>query len=268
MPSDSPDGKIEPPHSPPQNSIQGTKGASAEHSHITEHETRDGTDSVSNAAIIGLTRWLVRWTAALVFVGVVGAGVSLFQWQALHSTDDATHKAANAAIRSAEVAEQALRMAERPIVNVGNWEFSNLGPNLAPVIKYRIGNNGKSAAIVFDQTAVLVYDGKLPQSPTYSIGPYSAIIPGGGGFTTAVLDNPPPPLINAARYALMSERKQFIFIYGRVSYRDTFDDIYDLGYVIRIEAIKATNGSIVFRDAIPSEGAGFTYLTKRPPEKK
>jgi len=173
-------------------------------------------------------------------------------------------ESSDAAKKAAQVAEQALRMSERPIVNVGNWEFSNIGPNLVPIIKLRVGNHGRAGADVFDQVSVVIYWHELPAAPEYRPSPYIAVIPGGGGFITLNLDNPSPPVINAERYKLMSDRKQFIFVYGRISYRDTFEDIYDLGYVVRLEAVKADNGTVTFRDALPAEGGPFVYLKKRP----
>jgi hypothetical protein len=244
-----------------------TSGA-AQSDQIADDGSKSGGNSITDAAIINLTRWLVRWTFALVFVGAIAAVVSYFQWRALHSTDAATHSAADAAKKSAEIAEQALRMSERPIINVGNWEYSNIGINLAPLLKFRIGNNGRSAGYVFDHTAVIYTGTKLPEQPDYyGDRPHNAVVPGGGGSVGVTLDNPTPPPLTEDQFNRITKGEEAIYVYGKLSYRDTFDEIHDLGYAVRIEIIQNTSPP-VFRDTVPRDGASFIYLTKRTEKKK
>lgn len=64
-----------------------------------EHERSAERQRDDDQAIVNLTRWLVRWTAALVLVGILTAGVGLIQWSALLRTDNTTREAFTAVQR-------------------------------------------------------------------------------------------------------------------------------------------------------------------------
>ena len=75
------------------------------------------------------------------------------------------------------------------------------------------------------------------------------------------LDQPRPPAITQEFFELLKAGKVFILVYGRITYRDIFDDVWDVGYAMKYESIKDASGNMVFRDAVP-EAPGFTYLKK------
>jgi hypothetical protein len=204
---------------------------------------------------------MVAYTAALAVFTSLLVLVAAFQIGFLISSDRIAAKNARAAQKSAEVAEQALRIAESPVIGIGDWRIANLGPNQQPLISFRIANSGRQPANVIDQTANVLYDANLPHQPVYIPNPFIASIPAGGGVTS-VLDNPLPVTITPERWALLTNRTQFIFVYGRITYRTRFNEVYDLGFAIRFEAVTDAEGHVAFRDAAPN-APGFIYLTKR-----
>ena len=60
---------------------------------------------------------------------------------------------------------------------------------------------------------------------------------------------------------MLKAGKAFILVDGRRTYRDIFDDVWDVGYAVKYESVKDASGNMVFRDAVP-ETPGFTYLKK------
>jgi hypothetical protein len=82
---------------------------------------------------------LALFTLALVIVGGLQA-------RRLRQTVEATKEAAQAAKKSADVAERTLSLTNRPWLEVTDWELMNLTPDATPFVQFKIRNFGKSPA--------------------------------------------------------------------------------------------------------------------------
>jgi hypothetical protein len=58
-------------------------------------------------------------------------------------------------------------------------------------------------------------------------------------------------------------RKQNLYLWGRLSFRNVFDEIWELGWLVQFQPIKADDGKVTWRDIYPAT-PGYTFLTKRP----
>jgi hypothetical protein len=207
--------------------------------------------------LVMVTAWLVYTTSGL-------RESTDRLWEAGEKQIAVARTAANAAEKSAHVAEQALRMSERPMIGIGPWEI-DIKPGFAAHIMFKVRNVGRSTAFIFDHPITVSYSNVLPPPIVFVPTPTSALLYAGGHIHSDVGGK---QIISPGRYDLLVRREQFIFVCGRISYRDDFDDIYDLGFVIRIEAITDTEGVVKFVDAAPNDGESYTYLTKRPPQQQ
>src|SRR5215216_741345 len=102
---------------------------------------------------------LALFTFILIVVGI-GQGIFLFR------TDRGTHKAANAAKQSADIAERSLVELQRALMIISKFTINQLGRGKS-IIGYRITaefvNAGNTAAKRFSGTAnIVVFDGGLP----------------------------------------------------------------------------------------------------------
>ena len=100
--------------------------------------------------------WIVALTAGLVLIGFL-------QWLSLHSTvkemnaaTKVSMVAANAAQKSADVAEKALSLVERPYIFAFGVRQFHLNPeSLEPAVAYEVANYGKTPAIIESAHIVL-----------------------------------------------------------------------------------------------------------------
>jgi hypothetical protein len=208
------------------------------------------------------TLFLVIFTGALAFGAIYQLKLLVRAERIAAETAIATKDAANAATKAAGIAERAFKAAERANISVGNWGYINIGVGLVPVISYKIGNTGRTQATLIDKPTIVVLGSTLPETPTYHSAPANAIIPPGGGFVTAIVENPSLPPLEPDQFTRLITRQIFFFVYGRLTFRDEFEDVWDLGFVIRIEADTApARGQAVFRDVVP-DIPGFTYLRR------
>lgn len=156
---------------------------------------------------------------------------------------------------------EADKLARRAVLNVVDWQFENIGPNLSPHIRYLIKNTGPTPATILDDGSQLRYGRDLIGAPAIKSHPSYTMVPG-EGFITANLENPPALPIPPEYYGWMVIREQFIFVYGRLIYRDIFGDKWELGFLTRIEAVPGTpSDHPVFRNSFPNEPK-YSYLRR------
>lgn len=174
---------------------------------------------------------------------------------------DTNKQLADAATKSAQTAEQGMKMAQRAELTIGNFEFQNVAVGQSPIIKFRVGNIGRSPAYITSKPSMIAYVDAMPKSPNYPSNSTNISITGNTNFVID-LDQPRPPAITQELFDQLKAGQMFILVYGKITYRDIFDDVWDLGYAMKYESVKDTSGNMVFRDAVP-EVSGFTYLKKR-----
>jgi hypothetical protein len=169
-------------------------------------------------------------------------------------------KLADAATKSAQYAEQSMKMAQRAELAIADFEFQNIAAGQSPIIKFHVRNIGKSPAYITSKPSMIAYVDAMPKDPIYQSNATNISVAGSTNFVID-LDQPRPPELTQEFFELLKAGKIFILVYGRITYRDIFDDVWDVGYAMKHESVKDSSGNMVFRDAIP-ETPGFTYLKK------
>ena len=82
--------------------------------------------------------------------------------------------AAQAAIRSADLASKTLMVVERPYVHTGNWVIQNgtMKDGTAPVANYTWSNSGKTPARLLSREFGVVLSRTGPQIPKMTVKPF------------------------------------------------------------------------------------------------
>jgi hypothetical protein len=215
-------------------------------------------DSDAEEPIVRYNRWLMIFTGALAFVGIVQFGF-------LIRSDTVATTAAEAAKRSADIAEQTLRVSQGASIGLYRWESQNIEVNKSPYFRVEIANTGHSIAVVLNDTSNVTIDSELPQKPIYSSHPVNNVVPvSGASFLEIDTGTAATPIVLTQRYMdeLMANKKK-IFVWGRITYRDIFDDVWDYGYVTQFSPKRGDDGRITWRDISPGI-EGYNFLTKRP----
>jgi len=211
-----------------------------------------------------------RWNdRATIFIGIATAVIlflqlGVFSWQArqlrqtivtmkelgkIQSADmqasiTAAQSAADAAKKSAKVAEDALTVLEKPYVfidrkiklikSIGETkEFKTQNPDFVCHIgvQYFIINHGRTPAITKTLYATMLIVANIPEHRTITGTPE---IPPAIGMAQGIPDGPLMCLSNeAATVAICDEilrGDKFLFFYGQISYRDVFSYEYLTGF--------------------------------------
>lgn len=157
--------------------VHKTRAASPRRSQPKQENSKGGNHTSES----GAPRFLVFWTAALVFVGLASAVIAYLQWDILRghlgemkTTSKLTERSVEAFERYARTAEKHLEFAQRTedqtatavrnqerayiyiesveVRNLGNWTpgfIGSVGPNLGPIdARVRIKNSGLTQANV------------------------------------------------------------------------------------------------------------------------
>lgn len=217
-------------------------------------------DSDAEEPIVRYNRWLMIFTGALAFVGLVQFGF-------LIRGDTVATTAAEAAKRSAEIADKTLRIAQGANIGVYRWESKNIETNKSPFVRAEIANVGHSIAIVTDDWSKMTIDVGLPALPAYGSHPTNvALPPGGASFIELDASTATTPIVLTQQHIdeLITGKKK-MFVWGRITYKDIFDDVWDYGYIIQFSPVKGTDGNITWRDISPGLAA-YVSLIKRPHE--
>jgi hypothetical protein len=208
---------------------------------------------------------LALFTFLLIIVGAV-QGIFLFR------TDRGTHKAADAALRSSEVAEAALFVAQRPYVFVtaasfkrplSRETFDYSGPEIWLWVKFKLENHGRTPANIVEICADSACVNKLPAIPQYrEQTTYDTPHLLGADKETTVgylfktpIDGQVMNDIAVGRF--MGGRRLFAF--GYIKYRDIFDYTNTVGFCWRY--------NLDLKSFIPAlEEEGYTYRKSEPPK--
>ena len=145
---------------PPQQSVTGIQTELK-----TNGEAQQGKDTPSERSVADSTRKIANLTAALVFVGIIAAGVSAAQWWEIHSGSDDTHKLAQAAVDQAAAASSNAKKAQNAYTS---GQRAWVGTTNASLIQGVVGasvtgnivyiNSGKEPAKLEITQSVISYD--------------------------------------------------------------------------------------------------------------
>jgi hypothetical protein len=226
-------------------------------SRMNEARSPVGSKQSTDDRVATYTLWLAVFTALLV-------AVSAFQISFLIRADETATRAAEAAKSSAEIAERTLRISQGANIGLYRWESRNIEVNKSPFFRAEIANAGHSIAVVLDDWSKLTVDNTLPLIPTYgSHATNNMLPPGGASFLELDTGATSPPVILTQQHVdeLIAGKKK-IFVWGRITFRDIFNEVWDYGYVIQFAPIKSGNGQVTWRDISPGI-ENYTFLTKR-----
>jgi hypothetical protein len=221
-----------------------------------EENTVSNTDS--EEPIVRYNRWLMVFTGALAFIGLVQFGF-------LIRSDTVATTAAEAAKQSADIAERTLRISQGAAIGLYRWESQNIDINRSPTFRVEIANTGHSVAVVLNDASTVTVDSQLPKTPTYGSHAVNTILPvGGASFLEIDTSTATEPIILTQRHIdeLIAGQKR-MFVWGRITYRDIFDDVWDYGYVTQFAPKKEQDGRITWRDISPGI-ENYNFLTRRP----
>jgi hypothetical protein len=184
------------------------------------HMAQEGNSDALAQANLGLTRWLVRWTAALAIVGIatvvvggITAGVAYVQWKALVKTDNTTREAFTAVQRPFIIATDLDAVQGQPPY----WTFRTI-----------LENTGSTPTKNLTVTSSVSFSVPiLPDSPTdpaelspQTTEPYPTVSdyflgPHGKATVDAIT------LISKTLEDMADQRADF-FVYGIARYNDEF----------------------------------------------
>jgi hypothetical protein len=255
-------------HWPRRNKIQkGVIGISAFiHAYRDEQKTNRKQDEREDRA----KRFIE--IATLLFVVLTTVGIF---WQAriLNSSDEAIHESANAAkdaakaaTLAADTAREALEISQRAILTTDDWDLrlDTFGANLGPQIVFNLINSGPSPAETLQASFRSRIDSKLPDIPDLdALVPYPGFVR--PNFRILVIPQKLDP-IKQANYDAILAGRYFIWMYGRIIYRDIFGKIFELGYAVKCFLIKDQAGNVTAAKFEIPQVAGYNYLIERKPD--
>lgn len=211
-------------------------------SHRSEHADDESAKRTAEERIADYTWWLAVLTAGLV-------GVSFIQFHFLSRADKTARISADAAAKSAKVAENALFVGERPYIFVTGAAFREAldrqtfnydGDQIWPWINFKIDNHGRTPAYIIEVCADSACVTTLPDTPIYReqtiydesrhvIGRQdSAII--GYTFKTQIDGR---VMNDIAVPSYLGGNSRQLFAYGYIKYLDIFGYIHTVGFCWR-----------------------------------
>lgn len=109
-------------------------------------------EAAHEASLVAVTRWLVRATWLLVFVGFLAFGAAILQWRTLSSTDEKAGENITALQEQARIIRDQLdemKLERRPWIavdaHIGDIRWESDGVHIAT--KFDLTNTGKSPAL-------------------------------------------------------------------------------------------------------------------------
>lgn len=142
-----------------------------------------------------------------------------------------SREAADAAKKSAEVAETALHISERAYLSIDQIGFVEpLKVGEMPNLKLKIINTGKTPAQIIDTSTNVKFFDKIPSIPVYPTGQKSqsqmTIRPGG----EHTLVNIRGYTVTTKQFSDMFKGTQKLLIWGRIIYQDIFKHLMVVGF--------------------------------------
>jgi hypothetical protein len=190
------------------------------------------------------------------------------------ASNKASTGAANAATRSAEIAEAALFVAQRPYIFVtvaqlreplDRATFNYTGPEIWPFIDFQLENHGRTPASIIEICADSACVAKLPAGPVYrdETKYYTPRLIGADKIATVGYLFKTPidgkVMTDIAMTPGLVKNARRLFAFGYVKYRDIFDYTHTVGFCWRY--------NLALMAFIPAEEEeGYTYRISEPPK--
>lgn len=243
-----------------QRAEQMKQGGSADDADNSSMQRRAETVPVSGLEepIVRYNRWLMIFTGALAFFAVVQFGF-------LIRGDTVATTAADAARRSADIAEETLRLSQGASIGIYHWESRDIEVNKSPFAKAQVANAGHTAAIITDDWSTMTIDTGLPRIPSYGSNPTNVPMPPNGAiFEEFDGSKATVPIVLTQKHfdELIAGQKK-MFVWGRITYTDIFKDTWDYGYLIQFAPVIGKDGTVTWRDVNPGI-PNYISLVKRP----
>ncbi len=232
----------------------GSKEPNPEAGNAAPHESAD-------QAIARYNFWLMVFTGVLAFVSFVQIGF-------LIRADATSEKAAQAAHDAVEVGRHTLEVSQRAILTTDDWDLrlDSFGPNLGPQLVFNLINSGPTPAETISASFQSRIDSKLPETPDWA-----PLVPDPGfvrpNFKITLFAEKLNPL-SLANYNAIVEGRYFIWVYGRIVYRDIFKKTYELGFAVKTFLIKDKEGNITGAKFEMPKLNGYNYLVERTDERE
>jgi hypothetical protein len=226
------------------------------HRESQKHSSGTESDAPHDPSLIGVTRWLVVWTAALVFVGICTVGAALLQWavmsgqltemrnagedikRAVEATNRLAKAAEDSAVTARDTEHRQLRAYVFPRVSIENVNGDVLkAETVAPKIEMHIKNTGFTPAYEIS----ILGGAMLSAFPTIlnfryeRLGiPHKAVLAAGDTDpATLQIVNAGAPVTKEQKIALVNGRLA-IYLVGEILYRDTFGTLLCTKYAYYI----------------------------------
>jgi hypothetical protein len=186
------------------------------------------------------------------------AGLLCFELLAAAQWHQAISKAAHQ-----PVVDDAVRTTQSAIIGIYKWEFKNIDAGKNPYARAEVANVGKTRAVIIDDYSQITVNSSLPDIPVYQshptnieLSPNQAIYMEFDGITTD-----PPIVLTPGHIAQLIEGKTRLFIWGRLTFRNMFDEVWDYGFIIQCAPIRNASG-VSWRDISPGL-PNYSFLRKR-----
>lgn len=183
------------------------------------------------------------WTAAKDQIAAAENAAKM-QSRDMQASIAVAQSAANAANKSAKVAEDALTVLEKPyvfidrrialsksIMEIKDFKALNADSLCHIGVEYFIINHGRTPAIIKNLTTTMLIVANIPEHRTITGTPE---IPTAIGMAQGVPDGPLKCLSNEAATVVICDEIlrgcKFLFFYGQISYRDVFSYEYLTGF--------------------------------------
>lgn len=181
------------------------------------------------------TKDLSIFTEVLAFVAILQLIVFGLQAWKLHQTVKATKESADAALKSAELSEKGIRLAERANLRIDKWTVEQLAARQRPIVTCELINSGRSQAEIMEgSVGYSIGSEEAPPGgapPEYNKCQFRGIAFAGGAIDITV------PLLEPLtddQFQRIVRGEHFIFLYGTISCKDIFDWTCEITYGAKI----------------------------------
>ncbi|MGY3493930.1 hypothetical protein [Bradyrhizobium sp. USDA 4502] len=228
----------------PNTTIERVSQAS-EHS-STDHEPKSKKEE-TDEALARYTLWLMIFTGILAVATIGLGGATLGLYFTGEKQIAVSRRSAEAAIKSAKVADEALFMGNRPYIFVTKAElnhtldpatFDFAGAPLWPTVDYMVENHGSTPATIMlvcaDSACVAALPGKPEYRPETAYRSNRMILPGKKGIRlTYPLKTPiDGQVLNDIRVGTVMGGRS-LYAYGFIKFEDIFGNINEIGFCWR-----------------------------------
>jgi hypothetical protein len=198
----------------------------------TSWELQDSKDkSAVEQKASELTTWNLGITVMLLIVASIQAYLFIRQLKLMGDSLVESATAARAASSSAKLAEHGLRLAERPNLRIDGWRCDPLAVGRPARLCFNFNNSGRTPGEILEVTSGfgISEEDRIPMTPPDSSSrpdDFPGIAYPGG----VIRMNVETPQLTAEEFADITSGRKVLAVYGRITLRDEFDWICEIGY--------------------------------------